>query len=101
MTRTPDYVPMQISNDARAMWERFGRQDAAEALRAAATEAGTLRAERNKLRAVNAELVAALETALPVLRDQHAALAPEIHGGICPDREAIFAVEAALAKARE
>ena len=38
------------------------RRSRLKALRAAATEAGTLRAERNRLRAVNAELVAALET---------------------------------------
>lgn len=37
-----------------------GIAEAADALRAAATEAGNLRAERNRLRAVNAELVAAL-----------------------------------------
>ena len=54
------------------------------------------------VRAVNshAALLAACELALPVLRDQHAALAPIMHGGVCPDREAMFAVEAALALAK-
>ena len=54
-----------------------------------------------RLIAAAPDLLAACELALPVLRDQHAALAPILHGGICPDREAMFAVEAAIAKATE
>ena len=53
---------------------------------------------RHLRRAVNnyERLVQACRLALPVLKDQHAALAPEMHGGTCPDREAMFAIEAAL-----
>ena len=59
---TPNDNDLEIAAQARTAVDdlELARRAVAAVLRAAATEAGTLRAERNRLRAMNAELVAAL-----------------------------------------